>query len=330
MHRLRMGWKLRTGIIPAILLVAAGTMRLEESRMAASAAGSEARAEGPSRVSAERLMKDVETLSAADFEGRFPGSPGGHKAHALILRRLRELRLKPIVPHAGGASYEQPFTFTQRGVTGPVATNLMGYIEGSAEPKRFTTMTAHYDHLGVRDGQIYPGADDNASGVATLLAAAEYFTKHRPRRSILFIAFDGEEEGLQGSAFFVAHPAVPLKAIVLEINLDMVSRGDRNELFVAGTFFSPELKAPLVEAARSRRLTLRFGHDRPNAGTVEDWTHASDHGPFHDAGIRFLYFGVEDHPDYHRPTDTADKIPRAFFVSAANLIVDTVRTFDAR
>ena len=161
-----------------------------------------------------------------------------------------------------------------------------------------------------------------------MLAAAEYFTHHQPRRSILFIAFDGEEEGLRGSTFFIAHPPIPLKAIALEVNLDMVSRGDKNELFVAGTYFSPELKDPLAAVSRGRHLTLLFGHDRPIDLAGDNWTKASDHGPFHDAGIPFLYFGVEDHPDYHKPTDTADKIPRGFFVEAANLIVDTVIIFD--
>lgn len=113
------------------------------------------------------------------------------------------------------------------------ATNLVGYLKGSAEPGRFTVLTAHYDHLGVRDGLVYPGADDDASGVAAMLAAADYFARHQPRRSIFFVAFDGEEEGLQGSRYFVAHPPVELSSLALEINLDMVGRGDRNDLVVA-------------------------------------------------------------------------------------------------
>jgi hypothetical protein len=340
----RIGWKPRAGIVLAILAVAIGTTRLEQSRMAASAAGTGARVEGASRVNPERLLKDVETLSSPEFEGRLTGSAGNHKAQAFILRRFRELGLQPMIPLPDGPGYQQTFAFTHHSIKGLVmpgrpfrqefsdATNLMGFVAGSAEPGRFTTVTAHYDHLGVGDGHIYPGADDNASGVAAVLAAAEYFSRHRPRRSILFIAFDGEEEGLQGSTYFIAHPPVALRAIVLEVNLDMVARGDRNELVVAGTYASPQLKAPLVEAARGRHLTLIFGHDRPwyRAGAVEDWTHSSDQGPFHDAGIPFLYFGVEDHPDYHRPTDTADKIPRPFFVEAANLVIDALLTFDQR
>ena len=284
-------------------------------------------AQTPARVDADRLFDDVRTLSQPAFEGRLPGTPGSHKAQAVILERFRALGLKPVVAGPSGPTYEQTFSVSEKL---PEATNLMGSLTGSDEPERFTTVTAHYDHLGVRNGQIYPGADDDASGVAAMLAAADYFAHHRSRRSILFIAFDGEEEGLRGSAYFIAHPPVPLKAIALDVNLDMVARGDKNELFVAGTYFSPELKDPVVAAARGRHLTLLFGHDRPTDLRGENWTNASDHGPFHDAGIPFLYFGVEDHPDYHRPTDTADKIPRAFFAEAANLIVDTLLAFDAR
>ena len=325
MFRPRMGWKPRVGILAAILLVAVAATRFEKKQMAASAAGAAARVDGPTRVSAERLMQDVQALSSPELEGRLTGSPGNHKAQAFILRRFGALGLKAIVPTPDGAgsTFRQEFRD---------AANLMGSIEGSAELARFTTVTAHYDHLGVRDGVVYPGADDNASGVAAMLAAAEYFTQHRPRRSMLFIAFDGEEEGLQGSRYFVAHAPVPLRAIVLEVNLDMVARGDRNELVVAGTYYSPALKGPVAAAARGRSLALLFGHDRPGIarGAMEDWTHSSDHGPFHDAGIPFLYFGVEDHADYHRPTDTADKIPRTFFLNAANLIVDTLLALDAR
>jgi Zn-dependent M28 family amino/carboxypeptidase len=293
-------------------------------------------AQGPSRIDADRLFDDVRTLSQPAFEGRLTGTPGNHKAQAFILARFRALGLEPIVPGPSGPAYEQPFGFGERF---PDAKNLMGVVTGSSEPTRFTALTAHFDHLGVRGGSIYPGADDDASGVAAMLAAAEYFSHHRPRRSILFIAFDGEEEGLRGSTFFIAHPPVPLKAIALDVNLDMVSRGDRNELVVAGTYFSPELKDPLAAAASQRHLTLVFGHDRPASvqgngpggnADKDNWTNASDHGPFHQAGIPFLYFGVEDHPDYHRPTDTADKIPRVFFVEAANLILDALLTFDAR
>ena len=101
----------------------------------------------------------------------------------------------------------------------------------------------------------------------------------------------------------------------MNVNLDMVSRNDRNEIFAAGTYHYPQF-TPMLEDVRSRaRVQVLFGHDRPlyRGGGVDDWTRLSDHYVFHSAGVPFVYFGVEDHADYHTPTDTADKIDRRFF-----------------
>jgi hypothetical protein len=107
--------------------------------------------------------------------------------------------------------------------------------------------------------------------------------------------------------------------------MDMIGRGDANTLYVAGTHYSPALAPIVSDAAKNRDITVRLGHDAPAAsGGPEDWTNSSDHGPFHAAGVRFLYFGVEDHPDYHKPGDTADKIPRRFYQEATELVVDVV------
>ena len=115
------------------------------------------------------------------------------------------------------------------------------------------------------------------------------------------------------------------------VNLDMVSRSTANEIFAAGTYHTPWL-APLLEDVQRRAgVRIRFGHDRPAslASGLDDWTHSSDHGPFHDAGVPFVYFGVEDHGDYHKPSDTAERIDPRFFGDTAEMIVDAVRTFDA-
>ena len=198
-------------------------------------------------------------------------------------------------------------------------------VRGTAERDRYVLVSAHYDHLGVRGGQVYRGADDNASGVAAMLAAARWFRAHPPRQSLLFVAFDAEEEGLQGARHFVAHPPVPLDRISTVVNMDMIGRGDKNVLFVAGTHHYPALKPIVEDAARGRSITVAFGHDQPGLPPGDDWTQSSDHGPFHTARVPFLYFGVEDHPDYHKPSDTADKIPRAFYVEAVEMVLSTVQ-----
>ena len=135
---------------------------------------------------------------------------------------------------------------------------------------------------------------------------------------------------MQGAKAFLVKPPVPRERIALNVNLDMVSRSDKREIFVAGTYQYSSLKTPLEEVARRAPITVLFGHDKPVAvaGGVEDWTNQSDHGPFHGAGIPFVYFGVEDHADYHKPTDTADKINRGFFVDVAETILDSVLALD--
>lgn len=287
----------------------------------------------PSLLDAAALLTDVRALSAPSMEGRLTGSAGSHRAQAYILDAFGRSGLQPV-----NGSFVQKFSFTHHSIRGlftpgrpytttyPDATNLIGALPGSAAPADWIVVSAHYDHLGIRRGVLYPGADDNASGVATLLAAAAYFHAHPPRLSMLFIAFDGEEEGLQGARYLVAHPPISLSRVALLANLDMVARGDDRQIVVSGTSGNATLRDLVTRAAAGRNLTVRFGHDRPIylAGRVEDWTQASDHGPFHDAGVPTLYFGVEDHPDYHQPTDTADRIPAAFFGEAASLVIETL------
>ena len=328
-------WLTASTHLPPIVLALLSLFSLatfdQQSRVAASAflrtaqaAAPQAPTERVARVDAARLIQDVEALAAPDLQGRLPGTPGSRKAQAIILQRFKQLKLQSV-----NGSHEQRFSFTRtRGASKQDvrdAVNLLGLVRGSSDPEGYVLVTAHYDHLGVRDGQTYHGADDNASGVAALLAIAGWFSTHQPRKSILFAAFDAEENGLQGSTHFVEKPPIDLRRISAIVNMDMVGRGDKNEIFVAGTSQNPSLKAPVSEAAKGRSLTVRFGHDRSGVPGQDDWTHSSDHGPFHDAGVPFLYFGVEDHADYHKPTDTADRIPRAFFTEATELVLETVR-----
>ena len=282
-----------------------------------------AQARAAERVDAAQLLKDVQTLSAAELEGRLTGSAGSRQARALILERFKTLRLQPV-----NGTYLQPFSFaTGRGAgarTFGDAANVMGMVPGTRERDRFVLVTAHYDHLGSRNGQVFHGADDNASGVAAMLQIARWLRANPQPVSVLFVAFEGEEQGLQGAKAFVARPPVDLTRVIAVVNMDMIARGDRNVLFAAGTHHYPALRPVVAAASAGRTITVRFGHDRPGVAGEDDWTHSSDHGPFHGAGVPFVYFGVEDHSDYHKPTDTSDRIPRAFFVEAVDVVLDTV------
>jgi Zn-dependent M28 family amino/carboxypeptidase len=195
-------------------------------------------------------------------------------------------------------------------------------------PERFIVVSAHYDHLGVRDGKIYNGADDNASGVAALLALAEHFARRPPEHSIIFVAFDAEEMGSPGAKAFVERPPVPRASLALNVNLDMVARGDKGELYVAGTHPWPFLRPSLEAAAVNAPVTVRFGHDTPDLKGSDNWIEGSDHRVFNAAGIPFAYFGVEDHPDYHQPTDHSDKIPADFFGRSVQTLVGALTRLD--
>ena len=285
-----------------------------------------------SRVNAGELMRVVTELASSRYEGRRSGTNGGRAARAFVRTAFAEIGLDP----AGTSGFEQPFRLSRsagaRGQAPPSddAANLIGAVKGTARTARTLVITAHYDHLGVRNGVVYPGADDNASGIAALLAVARYINAHPLRHPVLVVALDAEELGLQGAKAFLARPPRPIREIALNINLDMVSRNDRNEIFAVGTYHSPWLKPMLDGVQRRARVKLSFGHDRPTTagGTRDDWTLLSDHGAFHRAGIPFVYFGVEDHPHYHEPTDTAEKIDPAFFRNVVEMVLDAVIALD--
>lgn len=275
--------------------------------------------------SADRLMRDVRVLAADEMAGRAPGTPGGAKARAYILKRMREAGLKPL--RAGWTlEFAIPARPDRPATTG---VNLMGYVPGCGRSDRWLVVSAHYDHLGVQGGQVYNGADDNASGVAVLLAAAERFARRAPRHNILFVAFDAEEGGHLGAHAFVAAPPIPKRAIALNVNFDMVSRGDKGELYAAGAYPWPFLRPRLEAVAARAAVTLKLGHDTPDLGPGQNWITQSDHYAFHAAGIPFVYFGVEDHPDYHRPTDDPGKIPQAFFAGVAKTLIAAIVRLDA-
>lgn len=325
---------MKTRRMAGLALVAAGLVwfqaagRFEAGRIDAQRAARAAVQRPASlRVDSERLMATVVTLADGKFAGRAAGSPGGEAARAYVLERFTAAGLQPVA-----GAHEYPFTFARRGVNGGEGkgANVLGLCVGKEPDLPMFVVSAHYDHLGVRDGQVYHGADDNASGVAVMLEVAAFCQKQPFRRTIVFAAFDAEEGGLNGARAFLARPPVPKEGIALNVNLDMVSRSEKREIFIAGTYHTPSLKPPLEEVARRAPITVLFGHDKPAAiaGGVDDWTNQSDHGPFHAAGIPFIYFGVEDHPDYHKPTDTADKINRGFFVDVAETVLDAVLRLD--
>jgi hypothetical protein len=276
-------------------------------------------------VDKELLLDDIRTLSSPEFAGRFPGTEGNLKAQDLIIDRFEALGLNTF-----GGNFRHYFDHTnpRNGREFTNAVNIIGWVEGRVHSDRFIIVTAHYDHLGERDGQIFHGADDNASGVGGLLSAAAWFSQHPPENSIMFVAWDAEEQGLGGARYFVENPVMPLDNIIININLDMISLNHDNEIYAVGTYHYPFLKPLIEEATADADVTVLFGHDSPDLPPGQDWTFSSDHGPFHAAGVPFIYFGVEDHPYYHTPGDTFDKITPDFYYNATRMILGVIRHID--
>lgn len=269
----------------------------------------------------DRALEDVRILSADDMEGRLVGSPGGEKARGYIRGRMREIGLAPV---------EQAFVFKRKDGAEVRGVNLIARVEGSTPGGKVLVITAHYDHLGIQGGQIYNGADDNASGVAGLLAVAEAFKGAPPKHTVLIVALDAEEGGLRGARVFLEAPPVPAGDIALNINFDMLAKNARGELYAAGGSPNPWVKARLEALVPSAPVSLKLGHDTGPDDSFDNWTYQSDHGVFARAGIPWVYFGVEDHPEYHKPTDDFATVPQAFFLKAVDTVIAAARLFDAQ
>lgn len=280
-------------------------------------------------VDSVTLLDDLSRLADDSLRGRASGTPENAKARAFIAGRFDRLGLGVI-----GAGRVQPFTFVNRRDSATVAAaNVLGVVRGTELPERYIVVSAHYDHVGVgrpvNGDSIYNGADDNASGTAALLALARHFQAHPARHSLIFAAFDAEERGLQGARAFVASPPVDRAAIVLDVNMDMVSHSERGELYAAGAAKWPALRPVLEQVAAAAPVKLLLGHDTPQPTASDDWTMQSDQGPFHEAGIPFVYFGVEDHPDYHKPSDEVRTITPRFYVDAVRTVLMAVQALDS-
>ena len=202
----------------------------------------------------------------------------------------------------------------------PFATeNALGFVEGTDKKAEVLVLSAHHDHLGIVDGKIYHGADDDGSGTASLLAMAQAFGQakkdgHGPRRSLLFLSVTGEEEGLFGSEYYASHPVFPLASTVADLNVDMVGRTDADHegkpdyVYVIGSDkLASQLKTVVeIQNAQHEHLNLDYKFDDP--ADPNRFYYRSDHYNFAVKRIPVAFFFNGVHDDYHQPTDTVDKI----------------------
>ena len=257
-------------------------------------------------------IDDIRFLSADALAGRLTGSPGADTAAAYLARRFEAVGLQPA---AGG--WFQTFTVERDApvaqhahVAGLTGRNVIGVLPGRDPALRNEAVIvgAHYDHLGLggfgsldpdSTGKVHNGADDNASGSAMLIQIAQHLAQSRPARTVLFIAFSGEELGLLGSSYYVKHPVYPLSTTLAMINLDMVGRLRQKRLIVYGSRTAREFPALLDS------LNWHAGLDLKAQG---DGYGPSDQSSFYAAGLPVLHFFTDLHEDYHRTTDDWEKI----------------------
>lgn len=274
-----------------------------------------------------QLLEDVRILASDEMAGRDTGSAGGEMARNYIVGRLEALGVA--APAMGRL---QPWEATGRTRAGPKTyngVNVIGVIPGTRVSDKYIVVTAHYDHVGTNDGQIFNGADDNASGVATMLALAAELKRQAPEHSVIIVALDGEERGLLGAKHFVEAPPVPLSSITMNLNFDMTARAETDgKLWVTGTYQNPTFRPILEGIPADGAVALAFGKDTPEDKGEDNWVEASDHGAFFRAQVPFLYLGVNYHPDYHRPSDDFERITPAVFTSATALSIASFRALD--
>ncbi|WP_230406383.1 M20/M25/M40 family metallo-hydrolase [Flavobacterium fluviale] len=264
---------------------------------------------------AATFYKHDKYLSSDKLEGRFPGTEGNNKAAAYIQKYFKKYGLQEF-----NNSYYQPFkVFVKGGINkmksdSAATQNVLGFIEGS-DPvlkNEYIVIGAHYDHWGwggpgsgskkKEAFAIHNGADDNASGVSALLCILEEISKQKskPKRSIIFISFSGEEEGLLGSKYFVTHLPVPKESVKVMLNMDMVGRlNEKKELYMGGAGTFPNGVELMQKLQQNSGLNPVI-----HAGDVG----GSDHVSFYKESISAVGFHTGGHPQYHTPEDDIDLI----------------------
>ena len=249
---------------------------------------------------------------------------GSFKAHGKDLAALQKAIDKDLQPQSFEFADIRAHIATEVTRSRKTVKNVIGALAGSDSSlkEQWIVIGAHYDHLGLGNrnslapsliGQVHHGADDNASGTAGVIELARLAQGSNPqwKRSVLFMAFAGEEIGLLGSSYFVNHPSVPLANIDAMINMDMIGRLVNNRLFIGGVGTSPTLKPALEQLDKDTGIDLNFS---------ESGYGSSDHTSFNAKKIPVLFFFSGLHTDYHKPSDTADKINAEGAVKVLSLV----------
>lgn len=271
-------------------------------------------------ITAQELSKHLYIVAGDDMEGRNTGEPGQKKAGKYLIEEYKKMGVS--FPEAATDWYQKvPSEFMKRGFAPKLndSENIWAFIKGSEKPEEIVVISAHYDHVGMKNGEVYNGADDDGSGTVALLEIAQAFKEatkkgHGPKRSILFLHVTGEEHGLHGSRFYSENPLFPLKNTVANINIDMIGRRDtlhpntNNYIYVIGSDrLSSELHT-INEEANAKYTKMELDYKYNDRNDPERIYYRSDHYNFAKNGVPAIFFFNGIHEDYHQASDTPDKI----------------------
>lgn len=278
------------------------------------------------------LKKLLYKLASDEFEGRRTGEKGQKIAAQYIVDFYKNLGIKAANSN-GNYLQHIPVEFF-RGKSNNNSENVVAVIKGTEKPNEYVVISAHYDHLGVKDSLIYNGADDDASGTSALLEIAEAFQKaskngNGPKRSIVFLNVTGEEEGLFGSKFYSENPIFPLDNTVVDLNIDMVGRYDKQHAdnpefvyLIGADKLSQELHN-LSEATNKKYTNLILDYTYNDEKDPNRFYYRSDHYNFAKNNIPIIFYFNGVHEDYHKATDTPDKIRYDLLKKRAQLVFYT-------
>ncbi len=271
-------------------------------------------------ITTESLKTNLTFIASDDMEGRETGTAGQKKAGNYLIDQYKNAG----VPFPKTTtSYYQPvsaaFLNAKRNENLGDSENIWAFIEGSEFPNEIVVVSAHYDHIGVKDGEVYNGADDDGSGTVALVEIAKAFQKaknegHGPKRSILILHVTGEEHGLHGSRYYTENPLFPLANTVADVNIDMIGRRDEfhkdtnDYIYLIGSDYLSTDLFNVCEEVNSKYINTTLDYKFNDRADKNRFYYRSDHYNFAKNGIPsvFLFSGV--HADYHKATDEIDKI----------------------
>ena len=271
-------------------------------------------------INADELKTHLTIVASDEMEGRETGSKGQQKAAQYLVKHYVDNKISS---PKGTVNYSQkvPATFmnAKRNENLNDSENIVAFIEGSEKADEILVLSAHYDHIGIKKGKVYNGADDDGSGTVALLEIAQAFQiakneGYAPKRSILFIHMTGEEHGLYGSDYYSKNPLFPLKNTITDINIDMIGRRDpfhpesNNYVYVIGSDYLSSDLYNITEAANKEFVHLDLDYKYNDKNDPERFYYRSDHYNFAKNGIPSVFLFNGTHDDYHQATDEVDKI----------------------